>query len=109
MEGIKEFINNACEDLNVTITVRSGDQPGCVFRIEEFCLKRYECKKVVYGDKCNPFLDGICACYCDIGQYAETNLRVKKCGCPLDRLINTHKRIIFLNAGPNIVITASDF
>ena len=107
MEGIKEFINNTCSDLNVTIKVRAGLNPGCVYRMEEFCLRIHECKKVCYGNECNPFLDSICVYYCNFGQYAQSELAVRKCGSEVDCLINRHNKILFLNAGPSVVISAA--
>ena len=106
MEGIKEFINNTCANLNVTLTVREKDCVGCICRREEFCLLIGECKKVCYGNEVNPFLDSICACYCDFGQCASTELAVRKRGCIVDQFINHTPKIIFLNAGPSIVITS---
>lgn len=106
MEGIKEFINHTCSDLNVKLTVRERDTPGCTCRIEEFCLHIGECKKVCYGNELNPFLDCICACYCNFGQCASTELAVRKRGCEVDRFINNTPKIIFLNAGPSIVISS---
>jgi hypothetical protein len=106
MDGVREFLNNTCSDLNVIISVRAGDKIGCVFRIEEFCLKRFECLKIIFGNEINPFIDGIKVCYCDYGQFAATELVVKKYGCTVDKLLNKHFRIIFLDAGPTIAISA---
>ncbi len=106
MDGIREFVNNTCSDLNVVITVRAGDKVGCVFRVEEFCLKRFECLKIVFGNEFNSFIDGIKVCYCDNGQCGATELCVKKCGCFLDKILNKNFRIIFINAGPTIAVTA---
>ncbi len=106
MDGIKEFLNNTCSDLTVVVSVRSGDKIGCVFRVEEFCLKKFECLKVVFGNECNPFIDGIKICYCDNGQFGITELVVKKPGCTLDKLLNKNFRIVFLNAGPVVAVSA---
>ena len=107
MDGVREFFNNTCSDLNVIISVRAGEKIGCVFRIEEFCLKRFECLKICFGNELNPFIDGIKVCYCDGGQYGATELVVKKFGCTADKLFNKHFRIIFLSAGPVIAISAA--
>ncbi|MFV0344184.1 MAG: hypothetical protein ACK5JH_15075 [Anaerocolumna sp.] len=107
MNGVKEFVNNTCSEINVTIKVRSGNTPGCTYRIEEFCLKVFECKKVCFGNEANPHLDGICVCYCTLGQCASSELSVIKCGSEVDRLLNQNYRILFLNAGPSVVISAT--
>ncbi|BCJ95677.1 hypothetical protein acsn021_32460 [Anaerocolumna cellulosilytica] len=107
MLGVKEFLNKTCSDVIVTILVRSGKEPGCIFRTEEFCLKVFECKKICYGNEVNCFLDGVRVCASTFSQCAQTELVVRKCGCEADRIINKYDRIIFINAGPNIVITAS--
>ncbi len=109
MNGIKEFVNNTCTEINVTIKVRAGNTPGCTYRIEDFCLKVFECKKVCYGNESNPFLDGICVCYSTFGQCASSELSVIKCGSEVDCLINHNYRILFLNAGPSVVISATKF
>lgn len=106
MEGVKEFVNHTCTDINVILKVRAGDTPGCTYKKEEFCLRVSECKKVCYGNELNPFLDGICVCYTAFGQCASSELAVLKCGSDVDRLINHNYRIIFLNAGPSVVISA---
>ncbi|WP_033167759.1 hypothetical protein [Clostridium sp. KNHs205] len=106
MDGVKEFINHTCSDLNVKLTVRERETPGCTFRIEEFCLLIGECKKVCFGNELNPFLDCIYACYCNFGQCAKTELAVRKIGCEVDKFINLTPKILFLNAGPSIVISS---
>lgn len=107
MEGKKEFFNASCVNLKVVLTVRAGDQTGCVYKIEEFCLACYESKVICYGNPNNPFLDGIRACSNDGGQYAEVDLQVNKCGCTLDKLLNKHNKIIFLSAGPALAVTSA--
>ena len=106
MEGVREFVNNSCSNLNIIISVRAGDRIGCIYRIEEFCLKRFECLKICFGNEQNPFIDGIKVCYYDYGQYGATELVVKKYGCTLDNLLNRNFRIIFLSAGPTIAVSA---
>lgn len=106
MDGVREFLNNTCFDLNVIVSVRAGDKIGCVFRVEEFCLRRFECLKIVFGNEINPFIDGIKVCYCEGGQFSATELVAKKFGCTVDKLLNRHFRIIFLNAGPAIAVSA---
>lgn len=108
MDGIKEFTNNTCVDLKVALTVRSGEIPGCVSRIEEFCLKRSESKCITYGNKCNPFLDGIRACSLDHCQFTETAVLVIKRGSDIDKLLNTNNHITFLSAGQSLVISGSN-
>lgn len=107
MDGVREFVNYTCSDLNVIISVRAGDKVGCVCRVEEFCLKRFECLKIVFGNEFNSCIDGIKVCYCDNGQFGSTELVVKKFGCILDKLLNRNFRIIFINAGPTIAVSAS--
>lgn len=106
MDGVREFFNNTCYDLNVIVSVRTGDKIGCIFRVEEFCLKRFECLKIIFGNEINSCIDCIKVCYCDGGQYGATELAVKKFGCTVDRLLNRHFRIIFLSAGPVIAVSA---
>ena len=106
MDGIREFVNTTCYDLNVIVWVRAGEKLGCIFRVEEFCLKRFECLKVVFGNEFNSCIDGIKVCYCEGGQLGITELVVKRFGCTLDRLLNRHFGIIFISAGPTIAISA---
>lgn len=105
MDGKKEFINNACSDITVELTVREGERPGCTAKKEEFCLKRSECKIVIFGNECNPFLDGIRACSSNPGQCSETGLFVKTRGCAADNLLNNNNHITFLSAGQSLAIS----
>lgn len=107
MDGIKKFTNNTCVDLAITLTVRSGERPGCVARIEEFNLRCSESKVIDYGGKFNPFLDGIRAYSCDPDQFTETGVLVKKCGSAIDKLLNTNNHITFLIAAQSLVISGS--
>lgn len=106
MDGKKEFINKSCVAINVVLTVRTSDKPGCCFRKEEFSLKCSESKIICYGSEANPYLDSIQVCSNDHNQYSETTLAVTKCGSPIDKLINDHFHIVFLSAGQTIVITS---
>lgn len=105
MDGVKEFLNKGCEEITVKLFVRAGDQPGCIYNTEEFNLKPHECKKIVYGNACNPYIDGISVYHNSLLQYTETTWKIKGCGSPMDHFINSHKRIIFLNAGRNLIIS----
>lgn len=105
MEGIREFTNKACFDIKVILTVRSGEKPGCVANREEFCLRRNECKAIAFGNKCNPFLDGIRVCPADNYFCTETCVAVLKIGDPIDKMLNKHHHITFLSAGECLVIS----
>lgn len=105
MEGIKEFTNNSCTDVNVILTVRSGERVGCVAGREEFCLKRFERKCITYGNACNPCLDKIQVCPVANFPCTETCVCVCKIGDPIDRLLNRNYNITFLSAGECLVIT----
>jgi len=105
MEGKKEFTNNTCFDLKIALTVRVADKPGCVLRIEEFCLRSSESKCIEFGNKCNPFLDGIRCCSSENGLLTECILLTNKCGTQVDKLLNTNNHIIIISAGPCLVVT----
>jgi len=107
MDGTKNFINNTGLHLKVVLTVRSGERPGCVYRVEEFCLCPGERKCVEYGSKCNPFLDGIRVFSDDRGGCTETALFVTGCGCTsIDKLLNKNRDLIFLRAAQSLVISS---
>lgn len=108
MDGVKEFCNLTCFDVKVELTVRAGEQPGCVAKVEEFCLKSSESRKVAYGNELNPFLDGIRACSSNSSHCTETGLFVKARGCAADKLLNTNNHITILIAGQSLVFSGFD-
>ena len=108
MEGIKEFTNKSCVDCKVTLIVRAGDRPGCVLKKEEFCIKACEKKCICFGNKCNPFLDGIRVCSAEDGQLVETICATTCSGNTVDKLLNCNDHIVIINAGPCLVITGTN-
>lgn len=106
MDGKKEFINNSCFNINVILTVRDGDRPGCILKKEEFFLKCGEKRLICYGNHANPFLDEIQVCSRDNYQFTETKIAVLKPGSPIDKLLNSCDPIIFLSAGQTLVVSA---
>ncbi|MDF2609255.1 MAG: hypothetical protein K0R92_729 [Lachnospiraceae bacterium] len=105
MDGKKEFINESCFNINVILTVRDGDRPGCILKKEEFFLKCSERKVVCYGNPANPYLDEIQICSRDNCQFTESKLAVLKTGSPIDKLLNSSHHIVFLSAGQSLVIS----
>lgn len=105
MRGTKDFINNTGLHLKVVLTVRFGERPGCVYRVEEFCLCPGERKCVAYGNECNPFLDGIRIFSDDRGGCTETALFVSCCGDSIDRLLNKSRELTCIRAAQSLVIS----
>lgn len=107
MHGKKDFINNTGLDLHVILTVRFGERPGCVFRVEEFCLKRGEKKCITFGNECHHLLDGCRAYSNDDGGCTETSLFVLCAGSKIDKLLNRNDEIKFVRAAQSIVISGN--
>lgn len=102
MDHKKEFINRSCFDIKVILIIKVGEKPGCFTCTEEFCLKKSESKTISYED---PHIESILVSSCEHGQYTETKLIAKKCGSPIDKLLNHCHHIIFLSAGQTIVVS----
>ncbi|GAA4299386.1 hypothetical protein GCM10023142_39950 [Anaerocolumna aminovalerica] len=105
MKGIKKFKNETCFKLKVELSIRKGEEVGCTFKKEEFCLKPFEARTIEFGNECNFLLNGIHIQTIDCEQCSETGLFTCKCHTPIDKLLNKNDLFKILIAAQSLVIS----
>ncbi len=104
-KNVRKFKNDTCFKLKIVLSVRKDEEVGCTLRKEDFCLLPFEEKIVEFGDKCNPFLNGIHVQTIDCAECSETGLFTYKCHTVIDKLLNKNNVIRILIAARSLVVS----
>lgn len=100
MAGSKKFINNSKQDLNVTLFVRKGANPGDGDAGQvSFKLPAGASHQQSYGDSSNIYLNAISFSWDDNGAALTKDQRVVTRGCWWDDVMNTNSIITWSAVG----------
>ncbi len=93
----KRFVNQTGGYLQVTLVVRSGDDPKKPpFKSVSFELNEGQTIVQQYGDQSNPYLNNIVVVLTIQGSIPERQNLVIARGSPVDNDYNTHDTMVFL-------------
>lgn len=104
--GTKRFINNTGYNLNVTLAVREGADPGPSVFTRNFQMGVGGDQVYTYSDDSNPYLNGISVAASDTeqGTIVGADFIGSQRGTTIDNELNMNDTVLISLQGQNIVL-----
>jgi hypothetical protein len=103
--GQKLFSNKTPSNLNATLVVRKGDQPGHEADTRTFVIPAGRDESYQYSGDNNPYLDAVTVTSNGNGGQIGAEVRVLSRGSAVDNALNMNDHITFTQTGESLVMT----
>lgn len=104
----KKFVNNTSYEIQGTLEVRAGDQPGTTLNAVNFVVAPNSSQMVTYGDASNPYMDALQISGVTNGAVVLTDQIVIGRSSELDNLFNMNDTIYIAMNGQNFNVTSGN-